>query len=381
MKFILIGSPLLFNRLFLLVAPYFLNQILYNQFNRVYYSASVLTLVGVLGFNFAMKRTGIKQFYVFTAVLANVLIVFFALFFGGFDFGNNREIFLILALSFIQSLSGVFIFTLLYSGDYVIYFLLNLFLLILNFAALVISHYTKIDFISLFVLSNVVLFAAGYKFYYKGEFSGKTKLAEFYRLGLSIFVINSSAGLALTADKFFVNHYFTLALANSYTFSWALAAPVFYMGNIIERVIYTIENKNNLKHVFVKSSLAQLGIVLLYGIGVTCVVYSFPQYLPKSVSYEYMKMIVPLMIAGYGVYTIFHFPLNGILLKFSSNKSQEKIAFYYTIAIIVFIGIFFVLKGMIAQVNYVSLLIIIWIYLFSLLAIKAKIMWGSNAQK
>lgn len=373
MKFLLIGTPLLFGRLFLLAAPYFLNANLYNQFNRVYYSASILTLAGVLGFNFAMKRTGIKQVYVFGAVLVNIAIVFLVLFLGGFDFGGNREIFLILSLAFIQSLSGVFIFTLLYSGDYVIYFILSLILLILNFAALVISHFIKIDFISLFVLSNAVLFLAGYKFYYKGEFSGKEKLVEFYRQGISIFVINSSAGLALTADKYFVNHYFALTLANSYTFAWALAAPVFYFGLIIERIIYTIEKSNNLRNVFLKAVFAQLGIVLLYGAGISYVVYFFPQLLPKSVNYEYMKVIVPVMVTGYGVYSIFHFPLNGILMKFSPGRVQEKIAFYYNIAIVVFTGIFFVLKGRVGEISYLSLLGIIWVYLFSLLWIKVKI--------
>jgi hypothetical protein len=225
----------------------------------------------------------------------------------------------------------------------------------------------------LFILSNAVLFAAGYKFYYRGEFSGMTKLAEFYRLGLSVFVINSSAGLALTADKFFVNHYFTQALANSYTFAWALAAPVFYMGNVIERAIYTVEKRDKLRSVFLKASLGQLVIVILYGAGVSSAVYFFPQLLPNSVSYDYIKVIVPVMIAGYGVYSIFHFPLNGILMKFSSGKTQEKIAFYYTIAIIAFIGIFFVLKGRGVGLNYLSLLGIIWVYLFSLLFIKAKI--------
>jgi hypothetical protein len=375
MKYILIGAPLLFSRLFLLAAPYFLDQLLYNQFNRVYYSASVLTIAGSLGFNFAMKRTGIKQVYVFGAVLINILIVFLVLFLGGFDFGEKSAIYSILILAFTQSISAIFIFTLLYSGDYVIYFILNLLQLILNCAALVISHYTKIDFISLFVISNVVLFVAGYKFYYKGEHSGKEKLVEFYRQGLSIFVINSSAGLALTADKFFVNHYFALPLANSYTFAWALAAPLFYFGNVIERAIYTIEKRNNLKTVLIKSSLVQLVLVLIYGVGVSCVVYFYPQVLPKSVSYEYMKVIVPVMIAGYGLYTICHFPLNGILLKFASNKAQEKIAFYFTIAIIVFIGIFFVLKERISEINYLTLLVIIWVYLFSLLIIKVKIMW------
>ncbi|MBU2507757.1 MAG: hypothetical protein KJ799_13685 [Bacteroidetes bacterium] len=74
----------------------------------------------------------------------------------------------------------------------------------------------------------------------EGEKHSKNDVVAFYTAGLSTFVINSSPVAILLLGKYIATVNFTIEIANSYVFASLLIAPMYFAGNIIERVIYTL---------------------------------------------------------------------------------------------------------------------------------------------
>ncbi|MBK7979760.1 MAG: hypothetical protein IPK06_07095 [Ignavibacteriae bacterium] len=73
-------------------------------------------------------------------------------------------------------------------------------------------------------------------------------ILNFTKLGFAAFVVNASLGFAFIADKYIINHYFNLKIANSYTFAWGITSPMLYLGNIMEHTIYTAKNNEKEKN-------------------------------------------------------------------------------------------------------------------------------------
>lgn len=217
-------------------------------------------------------------------------------------------------------------------------------------------------------------FLIGYPKFIKQSGTGNTTWKEFYKVGLSAFIINSAVSLALSLDKYYVNSFFELSLANSYTFSWSLTAPVFYIGSIIERYLYA--GKYEIKFsLFRKGFGLSVIFIPLYTAALICFVYFFPQFLPASVDVNHVREITTMMIAGYSIYSLIHFTVNAYLFKLMHTSVQKEVSVYYTIILLLFIGYFyFVFQDMIL-LNYKTLLISIWSYIFLLLIAKIVLLF------
>jgi len=145
------------------------------------------------------------------------------------------------------------------------------------------------------------------------QFDGKN-LKDIYSIGFSSFVINSIVPFLLAADKFIVNHNFENITANSYTFAWGLTAPLFYIGNIFEKMIYA-ERKEVTKKLVLVNGLLNIALISIYAIAVFTTINISDSILPQSVSKEMVRSITLMMLIGYSIYAIVHFPLNGYLFK------------------------------------------------------------------
>ena len=217
-------------------------------------------------------------------------------------------------------------------------------------------------------------FLIGYPKFIKQSGTGNTTWKEFYKVGLSAFIINSAVSLALSLDKYYVNSFFELSLANSYTFSWSLTAPVFYIGSIIERYLYAGKYEIKLS-LFRKGFGLSVIFIPLYTAALICFVYFFPQFLPASVDVNHVQEITTMMIAGYSIYSLIHFTVNAYLFKLMHTSVQKEVSVYYTIILLLFIGYFyFVFQDMIL-LNYKTLLISIWSYIFLLLIAKIVLLF------
>jgi hypothetical protein len=206
------------------------------------------------------------------------------------------------------------------------------------------------------------------------EVSDNKNYNEYFKIGFSAFVINSAVSLGLAGDKFIVNHFFTTDIANAYTFAWGLTAPIFYIGNLIEKYLYA-EPKPDKNRILKKGFLFSLLLISVYTIGIISVIKFFPSLLPGSVSNEIFGSIFTFMITGYSLYVIFHFPLNTYLFKVTGTGKQKTISFYFSFIILIFAFVFYYIVNNTFEFNYQLLLIAVWIYIVTLLIVKAIIIF------
>jgi hypothetical protein len=102
--------------------------------------------------------------------------------------------------------------------------------------------------------------------------------------------------------------------------------------------------------------------------------------IPHSVSKELVRSISLLMLIGYSIYAMLHFPVNGYLFKYTGESVPKNIAVFYVIAAIVFAAIYFMFKQELTA-HYTRLLFFNFTVLGVLLVIKIFIVFRSFASK
>ncbi len=382
-KLFFLGIAVASTKAMLLLFAYFFDAETYNKFNQIYYTASIIILFSSLGFNIAITRINISLKIVCLAVLVNALFVYSILQIVSDPFNNLFEIVSILLYSILISASGIFVFHLLFSGIYRDFVLLTVLYSLF--------HLLIIPAIIFFQLNLFIVLPAAALLWFlsvsikdvnhkniKAEVSA-SNLREFYKIGLSAFVINSAVSLALAADKYFVNHFFNLEVANSYTFAWGLTAPMFYIGVIIEQYLFSELNTSK-SNILKKGFSLSTSLVILYAVSVLLLVNFFPSLLPSSINYSYVISILTLMISGYSIYVVFHFPVNAYLFKSLGTEKQKSISIIFSVIISAFVVLYIIIMQEIITINYLWLLIITWSYIFILLITKVFIMFRKHEE-
>jgi hypothetical protein len=239
-----------------------------------------------------------------------------------------------------------------------------------------------IPFITLFNLNIYFIFPfitaawffIGYPSCLKHNKGKEDNIVTLYQLGISTFLINSAVSLALVADKYVINHYFPIETANAYTFAWGLIVPLLYIGNVIEKLIYS-STSDDAPKVFRKSLITLTMLVSVYAVLLLSAVNFIPEVLPKSINSEQLVQILSFMIAGYAVFVVINFPVNGYLFKFAETTKQNKIALGYFITVIIFPIVFLLINGGTEISNFRTLLLVIWTFIFLLLIIKTSVIF------
>jgi hypothetical protein len=78
-KLFFLGIAVASTKVMLLLFAYFFDAEIYNQFNQIYYTASIIILFGSLGFNIAVTRLNISFKFVYVAVAINSILVYLLL--------------------------------------------------------------------------------------------------------------------------------------------------------------------------------------------------------------------------------------------------------------------------------------------------------------
>jgi hypothetical protein len=376
-KFILIGLSLFLFKSVLIIYAYAFNQAQYNLFNQSYYTASLLILFGALGFNISQTRIPIKALTIFLFVVINVLITYSILHLISSPFTEITDIIAVIIYSTFSAVGGVLNFKLLFEGKYQDYFWVMLFFTIAHFLVIPIVLFFNVSIFPALSVLSIIWFFTVYRFFDEDE-DGSRTYKEYYKIGFSAFVINSAVSLGLAGDKFIANHFFTGDIANAYTFAWGLTAPVFYIGNLIEKYLYA-EPKPDKNRILKKGFIFSLLLISAYTISIITVVKFFPSLLPGSVSKEIFGSIFIFMMIGYAIYVIFHFPLNTYLFKVIDTGKQKSISVYFTFIILIFAFIFYYIINYATDFNYQMLLITVWAYIFILLIVKALIIFKGKS--
>lgn len=373
-KFVLIGLSLFLIKSVLILYAYLLDQYTYNAFNQSYYTASLLILFGSMGFNIAQTRIPINIFKLLVYILLNIIIAYFVLHIISAPFDNTIEIISVILYSLIISVTGVLNFKLLFEGNYVRYFFILLSLTVVHL--LVIPAIQLFNFSVFLTLSLLVViwFIIVLK-YFDLSFKSNKNVYEYYKIGVSAFIINSAVSIGLAGDKFIANHFFDIDLANTYTFAWSLTAPVFYIGTLIEKYLFAEKNPDK-KKILVNGTVISFLLVIAYFVFINSVLWLFPSLLPGAVSKPLFFNLSIFMMAGYSIYVIFHFPLNTYLFKMLETGKQKIISIYFAIIITVFAGVFYYLTNFNLTIDYKLLLTVVWIYIFILLITKAIIIFS-----
>ena len=373
-KLFLLGFAVASTKIMLLLFAYFFDANTYNQFNQIYYTASMVILFGSLGFNIAVTRININIKLVSASVLLSTLLAYLFLQITSSPFENVFEIISILIYCLFISVSGIYVFHLLFTGRYRDYALLTILYSILHLLIIPAILFFQVSLFTALPVVAFLWFVIGYPKYIKQNESTLKNFKEFYKVGISAFIINSAVSLALAADKYFVNHFFSVETANSYTFAWGITAPMFYIGVLIEQYLFSETNTsktNILRHGFILST----SLVILYGISVLAVVNFLPGLIPISVDYNLVLKISTLMITGYSIYVVFHFPVNAYLFKSLGTGKQKTISLAFSIIISAYLVLYILILQGIVGIDYVWLLIITWSYIFTLLVTKILIMF------
>ena len=373
-KLFFLGIAVASTKLMLLLFAYFFDAETYNQFNQIYYTASLMILFGSLGFNIAVTRVNMNLIKVSAAVAVNVLFVYLFLQIISVPFNNLFEITSINIYSIFISISGIFVFQLLFSGRYKDYALLTILYSVLHLLIIPVIILLHASLFTLLPLVAITWFLIGVPKFIKQLDSSPGNFKQFYKIGLSAFVINSAVSLALAADKYFVNHFFSLEVANSYTFAWGLTAPMFYIGVIIEQFLFSEANPSK-SNILKRGLVLSTALVIVYSFAILAIVNFFPNLLPATVSYDYVLKISSLMIAGYSLYVIFHFPVNAYLFKSLGIEKQKSISIIFSVIITAFLILYIIIMQGLIEINYYWLLIITWSYIFTLLIVKVIIMF------
>lgn len=375
-KFLLIGLSIFLYKSVFLVYAYSFNQVQYNLFNQSYYTASLLILFGSLGFNISQTRIPIKSLTIFLLITINIVTTYSILHIISNPFSDISEIIPVIIYSTFTAVGGVLNFKLLFDGKYQKYFWVMLLFAIAHFMIIPAVLFFNVSIFPSLCLFIIIWFFVVYKIFDK-EVSDNKNYNEYFKIGFSAFVINSAVSLGLAGDKFIVNHFFTADIANAYTFAWGLTAPIFYIGNLIEKYLYAELNPDK-NRILKKGFLFSLLLISVYTIGIISVIKFFPSLLPGSVSKQIFGSIFAFMITGYSLYVIFHFPLNTYLFKVSDTKIQKTISIYFSFIILFFVFVFYYIINNAFVFNYQLLLIAVWIYIFTLLIVKALIIFRGS---
>lgn len=371
-NFFIIAAGLFSPKLILFAAAYLYTPVDYNNFNKVYYTASLIILFASLGYNMSINRIKLKNSRLFSLVFAGSLITGLVLYFIFRQVPGPAELLYITVYTFVSSVIGIFTFQLLFESKIYKHFLLIFLSTFAHIICLAANIYIKADFYKVFLAIAVISAAACYWLIPQNDEKGDVK--KFISLGFSAFLINSVVPFALVLDKYIASHYFRPETANAYAFAWALIAPLFYAGNIVERLIFSSGGQKK-RPLFIKAVLLQCAIIAAYIITVQMVFSYLPALLPKSVDKMLCREIFTFMAAGYSVYILFQFPVNGVLFKFYSAAKQNVAGITHLLLAAVFVIVlsFMFSKQMIT--GYQVLLYVIWGFIFLTLAAKSVVMF------
>ncbi len=245
-KFLFIGGAIVISKVAFLFIPYLTTDIQYNSFNKIYYTAAIVVLFGKLGFEFAITRVKIGHIKLFFAVFFNTIITTFFVFFVGNEKHIYSDYLAVFIYSFFYILASIFLIKNLFEGSYKKYFLYKLFYGVTLIISIIILIKIKLEIFLVFPIVGFLWFLFIYLFNWHNS-KGNGSIKDFYKLGASGFIISAALGFAFIADKYIVNHFFELDVANAYTFGWALTAPILYIGSMVEHSIFTASNKNKHK--------------------------------------------------------------------------------------------------------------------------------------
>lgn len=345
----------------------------YNSFNKFYYLTSIVIIIGTFGFNYSYTKVELKQKIQFLLVFVNVLIITAVSYFIGKSFSSDWIFIAVFVTAFGTILFGINSFKYLFIGNYKKYFLFFVVIALFEFLVIAFLEITDLNAILLYTIALFFAFLFLSRLFIKGEESGKENILKFCKIGLTAFVINAAVGLILGVDKYIANNYLSTEAANAYTFSWVVTSPILYIGNLIEKLIYSFSEKYEANRI-VKPGILLFAGLIVYGSTIFTITKIFPSILPELLDIPLFYEILLMMLIGYSVFSLINFPLNGFLFKYSSYKYQKMISIGFLVIVALFlISVYFVVE--LVDIDYLMLYLTVISTILTLLIVKVLILF------
>ena len=370
-KTILLGIAQALPRLALIASAYILTKNDYFIFNKYYYTASIIIIWSGFGFDFGGNISRTRTKIVVYAIAVNSILCSGMIWFWGNNETNPLTMFSILVYSFSAAATGVLLYRLLFQEKINDYFTITLIGMVMFIITLVLFKLTGM-WLFLFLFPGYSFMLTMYAYHKSNSTDSvlftETSIPYLYESGFLSFSINGLVPLVFAFDKFIINRNFGIGIANSYIFAWGLTAPIFYIGNIVEKIIYS-SSERGWRKVGLAGLIMTTVMISIYVICLIIIINLFPGILPQSIDHGILKSVFIWMISGYSIYAVFHFPLNGLLFKYRNIGTQKRVALKYFIFAAITVIVFFCFKGFIIY-DYFRLLSFTIIILYSLLLIK-----------
>lgn len=311
-----IGIASFLSKSFAILLPYFLPADAYNHFNQKFYLVSFLVPFIVLGFDYLFPRYRINPRYYLIP-----LISVFVLMIAGISLFSTFDLFLLLLM--IAFVISSFISTLLlFHSDLKRYLLFSFLTFITGMVSIALSR-IGFDFFVIYSLGQFFVVLAIVFIFKPGSMAIEPiATKDFFKLVIGVFLLNSTASLLFSFNKYIVSEQLPIDIANAFTYLWAILVPVLYIGNLFEKYIYARVKKGSvltdIRTGVVLNSIAVAGYIAAVNIFI-----NVGSFLPDSIDAGSIGSIAAVMSIGFLLLSVVHFPVNGVLLKIASVRTQK----------------------------------------------------------
>ena len=171
---LLIALSFILLKSFNLVLPYFLDEVSYNEFNKVFYYASLISTIGTFGFTYAITQINFTPIILSLLVIVNIVISYFIVYtFSGVEVSlfNLGNIFLI---SFSSILFSIYNFRLLFFSKTYKFFITVIIISVAYFSALAINFLSGTNLLFLYGLMGFIGLLLSFYFFDDPPGRGRT---------------------------------------------------------------------------------------------------------------------------------------------------------------------------------------------------------------
>ncbi|MCF8267391.1 MAG: hypothetical protein K9I69_04850 [Ignavibacteriales bacterium] len=364
-KTMIIGFATFLSKAFVLVLPFLLIPVEYNEFNTIYYPLSLIIIIAGFGFEFSYPHCNISLLKLLTAVTVNVTIVASALILTGVLNTDPVTVILIILAAVAGISVSVTSFHMLFHGNIKSYGILQI-----TFHGVIIVLFPVINqfegspfffYVLLKTAAALIVFLL-----IKNNLKRRgNEILKLYTFGFNAMVINGLFTVILSINHILAVKLFSVDSGNNIILSWIFAIPLLYLSGIFEKVLY---NSNDLREKIINWSTWNLSLMIFYTLGLVVFMNWFGNFLPASADTTLLARFIPVILPAIFLYSIFNALLNAYVFRTLDYKYQSRIVAGYLGILLIFLSLAILMGNKIILISEIELTI------FSTIAIMLSIL-------
>lgn len=364
-KTMIIGFATFLSKAFVLVLPFLLIPVEYNEFNTIYYPLSLIIIIAGFGFEFSYPHCNISLLKLLTAVTVNVTIVASSLILTGVLNTDPVTVILIILAAVAGISVSVTSFHMLFHGNIKSYGILQI-----TFHGVIIVLFPVINQFEgspffFYVLLKTAAALIVFLLIKNNLKRHGNEILKLYTFGFNAMVINGLFTVILSINHILAVKLFSVDSGNNIILSWIFAIPLLYLSGIFEKVLY---NSNDLREKIINWSTWNLSLMIFYTLGLVVFMNWFGNFLPASADTTLLARFIPVILPAIFLYSIFNALLNAYVFRTLDYKYQSRIVAGYLGILLIFLSLAILMGNKIILISEIELTI------FSTIAIMLSIL-------